>query len=468
MKKQSITLLLALLAFHITIATASEELASADFVLPYLRIVSPQDIGWTKEMGTLAVGNFGYVPWGRTLVGNLRFADPEDGCDIKWRPRASDEEEDPPILVAERGGCTFTQKAMKAQILGAKMLIVLDKVDEDTSFIMPIGDGNEKGVYIPTVLLNKKGSDILREEIKKETRIVEGTKVNNTVIGALYFHFPRGKQLYFEVWLSSNDPKSINFAKDLAQYVPRLGQNVIFSPYYSIWQSYSNEAAYTKVNCFSNGKYCAPDPDDAGPLTGADALEEDLKQLCVWIQGSAYWWNYYQYLDTACFSTTDMHKCSDEAIRRSGLSLSEITTCVEDSFATKGDRQSDNYLLKQNLDKSYQRNILVWPMVIINNFTYRGNIDPASEVFDALCEGFADANIPSTCIEWDSQKGMTDKTTKKGNSVVGPILLLLVVFGVFIAAFMTYRKWLRRSLMREMNTQMNVRISQYFSMAEKQ
>ena len=34
-------------------------------------------------------------------------------------------------------------------------------------------------------------------------------------------------------------------------------------------------------DCFSGGRYCAPDPDMAGPRSGKDIVEEDLRQMCI-------------------------------------------------------------------------------------------------------------------------------------------------------------------------------------------
>jgi len=31
----------------------------------------------------------------------------------------------------------------------------------------------------------------------------------------------------------------------------------------------------------SGGRYCAPDPDGAGVLSGRDIVMEDLRQLCI-------------------------------------------------------------------------------------------------------------------------------------------------------------------------------------------
>ncbi len=34
-------------------------------------------------------------------------------------------------------------------------------------------------------------------------------------------------------------------------------------------------------DCTNGGRYCAPDPDFTGPLTGRDVVLENLKQMCL-------------------------------------------------------------------------------------------------------------------------------------------------------------------------------------------
>ena len=40
------------------------------------------------------------------------------------------------IIIAKRGECSFVQKANYAQMIGAKMLVIVDNVNEDISNII--------------------------------------------------------------------------------------------------------------------------------------------------------------------------------------------------------------------------------------------------------------------------------------------------------------------------------------------
>lgn len=35
-------------------------------------------------------------------------------------------------------------------------------------------------------------------------------------------------------------------------------------------------------NCLSNGRYCALDPDEQGPVNGKLVMEESVRQICLY------------------------------------------------------------------------------------------------------------------------------------------------------------------------------------------
>lgn len=94
------------------------------------------------------VGNFGDVPWGRRVIGNLYYTDPHDACSqinpINTQGDGSGKffEGEAPILIADRGGCSFVMKAQNAQLAGARLLIVKDNTEENVATVMPVDDGH--------------------------------------------------------------------------------------------------------------------------------------------------------------------------------------------------------------------------------------------------------------------------------------------------------------------------------------
>lgn len=61
-----------------------------------------------------------------------------------------------------------------------------------------------------------------------------------------------------------------------------------------------------------------------------------------------------------------------------------MTACVENSFEKMGDTNSDNIVLKEDVQEKTSLGIFMHPSVTINNYTYRGNFG-AKDVFKAIC-----------------------------------------------------------------------------------
>ena len=93
------------------------------------------------------MAHFGQVPVGKTVMGNLYIANPPDACSSLNRTHitADGNENDPsntPILLVQRGNCTFATKTKFAQLIGAKMVIIVDNQDESITNIIMADDGH--------------------------------------------------------------------------------------------------------------------------------------------------------------------------------------------------------------------------------------------------------------------------------------------------------------------------------------
>ena len=113
--------------------------------------------------------------------------------------------------------------------------------------------------------------------------------------------------------------------------------------------------------------------DGVGPLTGADVLLEDLRQICIFKKYSSdHWWEYIANFPDDCF-TGDIEKCSEKAMVASSVSQQTIKDCVDSSFIGDEDinKANENSLLRAETDAFLQKGIIVWPAVLINNITYR-------------------------------------------------------------------------------------------------
>jgi hypothetical protein len=71
---------------------------------------------------------------------------------------------------------------------------------------------------------------------------------------------------------------------------------VNFKPHYVFWECINCDKEYLENDCFGNGRYCALEPSNAN-IRGAEIVEEDLRQMCLWEKLSAKnrtetWWKY--------------------------------------------------------------------------------------------------------------------------------------------------------------------------------
>jgi len=96
---------------------------------------------------------------------------------------------------------------------------------------------------------------------------------------------------------------------------------------------------------------------------------------------------------------------------------------------------------------------MIYPSLIINKKTYRGQIDPLS-VFNAICAGFKTA--PSQCDKTlkrpPNEKQFT--VTEQSESVTVVEIVLLVLFVMALNAVLLYL--CRRKARREMQNEMNM------------
>ena len=87
----------------------------------------------TKDL-KYSLANFGDVPYGHTIFGMLDNPSPSDGCsELIRKPK-----ENAKILVFDRGGCHFGEKVLNGQNAGAKLVMIIDNVEEDVKSIFPV------------------------------------------------------------------------------------------------------------------------------------------------------------------------------------------------------------------------------------------------------------------------------------------------------------------------------------------
>lgn len=110
------------------------------------------------------------------------------------------------------------------------------------------------------------------------------------------------------------------------------------------------------------------------------------------------WWQYIKKVHSQCYNVIN-ESCSKRAHKLLGISWESTVKCVEETFSRPSDWTSSkvyNNFIDEEIEYWKLYGTSVFPSVVINKKTYRGQLEPLS-VFNAVCAGFE--NPPDVCLE---------------------------------------------------------------------
>jgi hypothetical protein len=84
---------------------------------------------------------------------------------IKLEPEAAEDRY--PIVMVDRGNCTFVTKARNVQNLGGHMAIIINNNDDPVNKIVMADDGSASDIQIQAVLISKKDGDKIKDFIRQ-------------------------------------------------------------------------------------------------------------------------------------------------------------------------------------------------------------------------------------------------------------------------------------------------------------
>lgn len=115
-------------------------------------------------------------------------------------------------------------------------------------------------------------------------------------------------------------------------------------------------------------------------------------------------WTFFKYLDD-CFvengpKVNSLDECFDwsTVIINGNEEVGNINSCVDKSFATSADFNSDNSILKSDKVWAEELGLKFHPSIVVNNVTYQGDISGSKLAF-AICAAFKEK--PDECdLSW--------------------------------------------------------------------
>jgi hypothetical protein len=79
-----------------------------------------------------------------------------------------------PIVLVDRGGCSFLTKVRNIEELGVKVAIVTDNREEHTEDLIMADDGTGASINIPSFLISKKDGDKIKDAMVNDHVYVKG------------------------------------------------------------------------------------------------------------------------------------------------------------------------------------------------------------------------------------------------------------------------------------------------------
>jgi len=446
---------------------------------PKVNVISPHQLAseFEKSSGIpFTLATYGKVPYGAHFIGGLAIADPVEGCDFIDHFNAGELQFDHNIIAVLRsGGCQNTVKTRNAQNAGAKMAIVVHDSDNLPSVVGAASV--TESITIPTIIIPKTHGEKIIKFIEK----LPFPPLNpEDIVPIISVNFPydaTSETVALDFWYSASDVDNTayQFINDIAPYLMEE-KAFKFTPHFVTWDCLICKRLNYEVpltgDCISGGRYCAPDPDEEGPLTGTDILSEDLRQACMWKTNPLIWWSYTALYPNNCLradesgSDKNSEECSNNQLNfvTDQINSGKVIQCVKDSFFKKANSNGpidqsidDNSILSEERKLQLQYDITEFPVLLINHKPYSESLTDIRSVLKEICLNVK--NPPLICRD----VGVGYKTSR-GLNIVLTLLVILLVAAMII--LFCYRKLTKKGLGIELSTEANNMVSRYMAMKD--
>lgn len=428
-----------------------------------LRVLTPLDLVNKFDNGEIegSYANFGKIPYGSLLAGRVFYdANNPTGCD---RFQGSLEREgDPdtdfsPIVLVDRGNCSFVKKARNVQEHGGALVLVANNKNEDPSRIIMIDDGTGTQIVIPTILIGKESGKKLREGIEHSERIRLPFDLREFVTILVDFTMPNpDDRVEYDIYYNSGERNAMEFITNMSRYATRLKSHALMTPHLVTWICRDPRCRHAGLRCpeISGEIFCVPPQNDMFDSTpGKEILMSGVIEKCIYNRfanenNAEKWWLYMKGLHQECPGQIPDRSCQKKAMALSKISEDNIANCTF----------NPRKILEEEYETLKMSGVPYHPAVVINQRVYRGALVPG-QVFESICAGFN--ATPSVCSpDYDESSGMV--TSRSGMSTWKVVIIVVICVAIFnIGIICLYRKYAKKEMQDEMNTQISQIMSQY-------
>ncbi|MEM5804908.1 MAG: hypothetical protein QXU82_03670 [Candidatus Aenigmatarchaeota archaeon] len=278
------------------------------------------------------------------------------------------------------GGMTGQAAAEKAidfintNMLSADQVAVLDKVSESNGLYM-INFSISGNKYSTFVTMD--GKLLFPQAIDLNMKIETGKK-------PAAFDAPDSARPEVELYVMSFCPYGQLAIKAMKPVAELLKEKADIVPHYVIYDHYCGYGIPPsmcsddglKAYCIANGTLCS--------MHGTTELNEDIRQLCVYKNYPAKWWEYVDGIINKC-TLNDVETCWETVAKGAGIDATVIKNCAakEGEGLIAAERQA-------NLANGVQGS----PAIFVNGMEY-GDSRTEEGFKNAVCSGFS--TEPSEC-----------------------------------------------------------------------
>lgn len=333
-------------------------------------------------------------------------------------------------------------------------------------------DGTGGGIRIPSMLIGQKDGDRLINWLNTAS---EEDMQQLTILCEFVMPYNEDDTVSYDFWYTSSSDRALSFLEDFKQMNSKLKEMAFFEPHFVFWECKDCDKSYIENDCFGGGRYCALEPSNSA-IKGQEIIQEDLRQKCLWNILSAtnstdLWWEYIEKVHSMCYSVINQD-CSQRAHQKLGLSWSDTQKCVRESFTGKDwiSKEVYNEMIESEIKYWKEFGTTVYPSVVINKKTYRGQIEPLA-VYNALCAGFKDP--PPQCLKTLGREPKLSVeeaiAAKRGIDITKTEIVGICFVIILLNIVVVYccRRRARRDMQNEMNMQIESAVSQYFALTSK-
>jgi glutaredoxin len=199
-------------------------------------------------------------------------------------------------------------------------------------------------------------------DLSDTTADTSDTSADTTAQAAAY---PTSEVPNFKMFVMSFCPYGQQAEAAVQPVAELFGDKIAFEPHFVVSKD-------------SSGNYVS--------LHGAKELNEDVRQMCIWKNYQAKWWDYVSAINENC-ALNDIDSCWSSIAQQKGIDVAKIEACAADEADT---------LLAAELALNQEFAVRGSPTMFVNDETYAGG-RTAEAIKAGVCAAFAAS--PAECGE---------------------------------------------------------------------